>query len=160
MELTEEQRERSRKNRERALEIQRKRREKREKEEKEEAKAKEKNTKKQRTDLTTTSSNSTDDASSTGPLEEFEVGAPEWVTKKEAKSTYCLPEGTLAVCEVKERDNPHHKGWKPMKLYRRSEIRQWAHKRFDSLEGLIEERQKRQAKQLAKDMKAADKIFE
>mmetsp|Transcript_36436 Transcript_36436/g.56561 ORF Transcript_36436/g.56561 Transcript_36436/m.56561 type:complete len:167 (-) Transcript_36436:71-571(-) len=166
MALTEEQRERIRKNRERALEIQRKRR--KEKEDEEKAEAYEKNAKKQKTDLTTAAAagsssngNGTDDASSAaGPLEEFEVGASEWVTKKEAKSTYCLPDGTLAVCECQERENPRHKGWTPMKLYRRSEIRQRAHKRFGGMEGLVEERQKRRAKQLAKDMKDADKLFE
>jgi hypothetical protein len=157
MELTEEQRERSRKNRERALEIQRNKRKIREEEE--EAKAKEKNAKKRKTDLTTGSGTS-DTISSAMPLEDFEVGASEWVSKKEAMSTYCLPEGTLAVCECKERDNPLHKGWKPMKLFRRSEIRQRAHKRFDGMEGLVEERNMRRARKLAKDMKEAEKIFE
>merc|ERR1712106_900543 len=42
-------------------------------------------------------------------LGEFEVGATELVSKKEAKEMYCLPDGTLAVCAVVEKDNPHHK---------------------------------------------------
>ena len=57
---------------------------------------------------------------------------------------YCLPEGTLAVCQFTEKDNPHHKGWTPMKMYSRSEIRKRSRKRFDGLEGLVAERKKRE----------------
>jgi hypothetical protein len=31
-------------------------------------------------------------------LEDFEVGASSLVSKEEAMQTYCLPEGTMAVC--------------------------------------------------------------
>jgi len=93
------------------------------------------------------------------PIEPFEEGASEWVTKKEAMSTYCLSEGTLAVLQVEERDNPHNKLWKPMKLYRRTDVRQWAHKRWDGLQNLHAERERRQTKKLEKDMKDADDIF-
>mmetsp|Transcript_1999 Transcript_1999/g.4594 ORF Transcript_1999/g.4594 Transcript_1999/m.4594 type:complete len:210 (-) Transcript_1999:773-1402(-) len=93
------------------------------------------------------------------PIEPFEEGASEWVTKKEAMSTYCLSEGTLAVLQVEERDNPHNKLWKPMKLYRRTDVRQWAHKRWDGLQNLQAERERRQTKKLEKDMKDADDIF-
>ena len=91
--------------------------------------------------------------------EDWEVGLSEWVSKKEAVSKYCLPEGTLAVCEVSTKDNPHHKGWAPMKLYKRSELRERAYKRFGGKEGLIEERMKREQKRLSKDLKAADNLF-
>ena len=37
--------------------------------------------------------------------EAFEEGASPWVSKAEAKKMYCLPEGTLAVCAVVEKDN-------------------------------------------------------
>jgi DNA-repair protein complementing XP-A cells len=93
------------------------------------------------------------------PIEKFEEGASEWVTKKEAMNIYCLPEGTLAVCEVEERENPHNKLWKPMKLYRRSEIRERAHKRFGGLDGLVAERNMRRERKFAKDMEAAADIF-
>ena len=93
------------------------------------------------------------------PIEPFEEGASEWVTKKEAMSTYCLSEGTLAVLQVEERDNPHNKLWKPMKLYRRTDVRQWAHKRWNGLRGLQAERERRQTKKFEKDMKDADDIF-
>ena len=61
--------------------------------------------------------------------EEWEIGLSEWVSKKEAAAKYCLPEGTLAVCEVSTKDNPRHKGWAPMKLYRRTELRERAYKK-------------------------------
>eukprot|EP00526_Cylindrotheca_closterium_P022509 CAMPEP_0113657480 /NCGR_PEP_ID=MMETSP0017_2-20120614/31074_1 /TAXON_ID=2856 /ORGANISM="Cylindrotheca closterium" /LENGTH=183 /DNA_ID=CAMNT_0000571421 /DNA_START=273 /DNA_END=824 /DNA_ORIENTATION=+ /assembly_acc=CAM_ASM_000147 len=93
-------------------------------------------------------------------LEEFEVGASEWITKSEAMKMYCVPQGTLAVCQVEERPNPHHASWKPMKLYLRSQVRQKGRKRFGGLEGLVEERNKRRQKQLEKDMAKARSIFE
>eukprot|EP00526_Cylindrotheca_closterium_P023939 CAMPEP_0113639318 /NCGR_PEP_ID=MMETSP0017_2-20120614/20625_1 /TAXON_ID=2856 /ORGANISM="Cylindrotheca closterium" /LENGTH=187 /DNA_ID=CAMNT_0000550523 /DNA_START=468 /DNA_END=1031 /DNA_ORIENTATION=+ /assembly_acc=CAM_ASM_000147 len=93
-------------------------------------------------------------------LEEFEVGASEWITKSEAMKIYCVPQGTLAVCQVEERPNPHHASWKPMKLYLRSQVRQKGRKRFGGLEGLVEERNKRRQKQLEKDMAKARSIFE
>jgi hypothetical protein len=167
MELTEEQRERIRKNRERALAIQKQRKvveQQKQQEQKEQQKKKRAyettneqedplncNNKKPKAALLSLSSE---------PLEDFEVGASEWVTKKEAKGQYCLPDGTLAVCEVQERENPRHKGWTPMKLYCRSEIRERAHKRHGGLEGLIAERKERRGKRLAKDMKEAAKVFE
>ena len=43
------------------------------------------------------------------------------VPKKEAKETYLLPEGTIAVLKFIERDNPHHASWTKVcrGLYRR-----------------------------------------
>lgn len=93
-------------------------------------------------------------------LEEFEVGASEWITKAEAMKMYCVPQGTLAVCQVEERPNPHHASWKPMKLYLRSEVREKGRKRFGGLDGLVEERNQRRKKQLEKDMAKARSIFE
>lgn len=147
MELTEEQRERIRKNRERALQKQRERKERLEKEKQQEkrelvAETKTTSSKKQKVEL-----------------EDFEAGAPEWISKTEAMKMYCVPQGTLAVCEVQERPNPHNQKWKPMKLFKRSEVRERAHKRWEGMEGLIAERTKRQEKQLKKDMEVADSIF-
>merc|ERR1712194_343652 len=67
-------------------------------------------------------------------LEEFEVGATEFVSKKEAKEKYCLPDGTLDVCAFKEKDNPHQKKWTPMKLYKRSEVRMRSRERFGGVD--------------------------
>jgi hypothetical protein len=170
MELTDEQRERIRKNRERALAIQKQRKVLVEKEQQQQQKEQQKEQQKKKRAYENT--NELEDPlnynnkkpkavlSSSEPLEDFEVGASEWVNKTEAKGKYCLPDGTLAVCEVEERDNPRHKGWTPMKLYRRSEIRERAHKRHGGLEGLIAERNERKEKRLAKDMKEASKVFE
>merc|ERR1712161_90738 len=57
------------------------------------------------------------------PLEDFEEGASQYVTKKEAKNMYCLPEGSPAVCTYEEKINPHNSKFTPMKLYNRKEIR-------------------------------------
>lgn len=166
MPLTEEQRERIRKNRERALQLQKERNQQKEKEESD-RKRKQNNTEKESEASKQSPSNKktkkdeeNDETNTTdGPIEQFEEGASEWVTKKEAMNVYCLPEGTLAVCEVEERENPHNKLWKPMKLYRRSEIRERAHKRYGGVDGLIAERTKRRERKFAKDMEAAKNIF-
>ena len=84
-------------------------------------------------------------------LEEFEVGASDLVTKSEAKKMYCLPDGTLEVCGVVEKDNPHRKGWAKMKLYHRSELRKRARKRFGGKDGLIAERKRREEERFQKD---------
>jgi XPA protein C-terminus len=92
--------------------------------------------------------------------EDWEVGLSEWVTKKEAVSMYCLPEGTLVVCETREKENPHRKGWRPMKLYRRAEVRERSYERHGGKEGLVQERNKRVQKKLNKDLDEVDNIFE
>lgn len=173
MVLTEEQRERIRKNRERALQIQKQRREEREKKERKigggenTIEEKQRPFKKQKTtDISiTTTSQSTSTVKedhqyrSDAPLEDFEEGASEWVSKTEAMTMYCLPEGTMAVCSYEEKENPRNPKFKPMKLYKRSEIRYRAHKRHGGLVGLQEERNKRRQQKLEKDMEEARDIF-
>lgn len=92
-------------------------------------------------------------------LEEFEIGASDFVSKQDAMKVYCLPTGTLAVCECIEKPNPRNSSWKPMKLYLRSEIRQRARDRFGGLDGLIKERKKREAKRFEKEMDKAKDFF-
>jgi hypothetical protein len=93
-------------------------------------------------------------------LESFEVGAPAMITKREAMMVYCLPEGTLAVCQCVEKENPHRKGWSAMKLYYRSEIRRRARDRFGGLQGLIAERKSREVKRCINTMKKTKDIFD
>lgn len=161
MVLTEEQKERIRKNRERALQIQKRRREEIKKNERSEkisdqsAEEKEKPVKKQRT--STVKEN--EEFRLEAPLEDFEEEASEWVTKTEAMTVYCLPEGTMAVCSYEEKENPRNPKFKPMKLYKRSEIRYRAHKRHGGLDGLIEERNKRRQRKLEREMEEAREIF-
>lgn len=174
MALTEEQKERIRKNRERALRIKKERMERLAKEEadkKRKWKEREGETlveAKPGNDTTATVSASKRQKVVEAPakkeeeeveLEDFEIGASEWITKSEAMKIYCVPQGTLAVCQVEERPNPHHASWKPMKLYLRSEIRKKARTRFGGLQGLVEERNKRRQKQLDRDMAKARSIF-
>ena len=92
-------------------------------------------------------------------LEEFEVGASELVTKTDAMKIYCLPEGTLAVCQFTEKENPKHKSWKPMKLYYRAEVRRRARERHGGIEGLVAERKKRAEKRFQKDIELANEVF-
>lgn len=166
MELTEEQKERMEKNKARALEIQKRRRlEQAAKEGKSGGNGSESSgtdTKRRRV------SSEGADAKAKGKqpeeeedveLEEFETGVSEFVTKKEAMKMYCLPEGTLAVCTVTEKANPRNKGWTPMKLFNRPEIRRRARERFGGIQGLIEERQQREEKRFQKDLERTKDIF-
>ena len=173
MVLTEEQKERIRKNRERALKIQRERLEEKKKveskskqeieisqQQKEQKIADSSNRKKTPQPTSCASMVTEDQYQCDAPLEDFEEGASEWVTKKEAMTVYCLPEGTMAICSYEEKQNPRNPLFRPMKLYKRSEIRYRARKRFGGLEGLVEERNKRRKRKLERDMEEARNIFE
>ena len=175
MVLTEEQKERIRKNRERALEIQKRRRE--------ELEAKNKGAvssqsqldvsdgsprKKMALDEKGKGSDGGEHGGVVGgeevpeeemELEEFEVGASKHVTKKEAMKMYLIPEGTLTVCKFEEKPNPHNKKFQPMKLYDRAEIRRLSRERFGGLQGLIEERKRRQDKRFQKDLEETKDLF-
>ena len=48
------------------------------------------------------------------------------VTKKEAKETYLLPEGTIAVLKFVERDNPHHSSWTKVRQLESLELKRGA----------------------------------
>lgn len=185
VDLTEDQKERIKKNRERALEIRRQR-----------ALAREKEAKAKATSTTTSATankdpkgygdksgtnncnfniiNNNDDLSSSNnqrssfieqkdeedvELEDFEVGASAYVTKEEASKLYCLPPGTLAICNYIEKDNPRQSKWNKMKLYNRSEIRRRARERFGGLDGLVEERRKRENKRFQKDLDSGQEVF-
>jgi XPA protein C-terminus len=93
------------------------------------------------------------------PMEDFEEGASEFVTRQDAMKLYCLPTGTLDVCQYVERPNPRNSAWKPMRLYHRKEIRQRARRRFGGLAGLVQERQRREDKRLSNDMAKATQLF-
>lgn len=173
MVLTEEQKERIRKNRERALEIQKRRRE--------ELEAKggvspekggincgpagppQKKVQLIQGNQQGGGGNKEDEKETTAEetleLEEFEVGASKYVTKKEAMKMYLLPEGTLAVCKYEEKTNPHNKKFQPMKLYDRAEIRRRSRERFGGLQGLIEERKRREEKRFQKDLDETKDLF-
>ena len=163
MTLTEEQRERIRKNRERALDIKRKRKaeeeERRLKNTAEDAAASPDGKKQKAAGDAARAGLELEDEEDV-VLEDFEVQASAYVTKKEAMKVYCLPEGTLAVCKFVEKENPHRKGWTPMKLYSRAEIRRRARKRFGDLEGLVNERNRRERKRFEKDLEKTESIFE
>uniref|UniRef100_A0A7S2PT66 XPA C-terminal domain-containing protein n=1 Tax=Leptocylindrus danicus TaxID=163516 RepID=A0A7S2PT66_9STRA len=104
--------------------------------------------------------NNNDDVEDDVVLEDFEIGAAPRVTKKEAMSMYCLPEATLQVCSFVTKENPHRKGWSSMKLYDRSEIRRRARARHGGLEGLAAERKKREQKRFEKVLEQTKDVFQ
>ena len=160
MVLTEEQKQKIKENRERALALKKKKAEERAAEKKEELEVA--NATKSNDDEALRDDNKNEDSNDEGDnleLEDFEVGASPWVTKDEAMRKYCLPQGTLAVCSYEERPNPRNKSWTPMRLYKRSEIRRRARERFGGLEGLVEERRKRDKKRFANDMAETRDVF-
>lgn len=156
MALTEEQQERIRLNREKALALQRKRRQ---QENTPQSSALSSASKKLKAGENSHKSKKDTKKEGNIELELFEQGASEYVTKAEAKSMYCLPEGTLAVCQYTEKPNPHRSSWNPIKLYDRAEIRRRARERYGGMEGLIEERTKRQNRKFEKDMKNVEGLL-
>mmetsp|Transcript_49126 Transcript_49126/g.57380 ORF Transcript_49126/g.57380 Transcript_49126/m.57380 type:complete len:190 (+) Transcript_49126:366-935(+) len=92
-------------------------------------------------------------------LEDFEIDAPLTVSKKEAMQVYCLPKGTLAICAHTEKENPHYKSWSAMKLYDRTEVRKRARERFGGLDGLVDERNKRQNRALSRALDDTKDLF-
>lgn len=160
MALTEEQKRKIKENREKALTLKKKRAEERAlAERKELGAAASTKSNDDRTSQGGTKNKDSSDEDDNVELEDFEVGASPWVTKDEAMRKYCLPQGTLAVCSYEERPNPRNKSWTPMRLYKRSEIRRRARERFSGLEGLIEERRRRDKKRFANDMAETKDVF-
>ena len=78
---------------------------------------------------------------------------------QDAMKVYCLPAGTLDVCEFIEKDNPRNQKFSKMKLYLRSEVRRRARERFGGLSGLQEERRKREHKRFERDYEDVNDIF-
>ena len=110
-------------------------------------------------DYNQTTEDSKHDNDDESSIEEFEQNASPYVSQTEAQRTYCLPQGTLAVCSYIEKDNPHKRGWNKMKLYNRSEVRRRARKRCGGKEGLIQEREKRKKKRFEKDVEDMKDVF-
>lgn len=63
------------------------------------------------------------------------------------------------MCDYVEKDNPRNAKFSKMKLYHRKEIRERSRKRFEGLQGLIEERRKRELKRFQKDFDDVNDIF-
>jgi len=93
------------------------------------------------------------------PLEDFEIGASEFVTQTEAQKVYLLPMGTLRVCRYVEKENPRNQQFQPMKLYHRAEIRRRARDRWGGIPGLQRERTRRQDEQFERDLRKTKNIF-
>jgi len=93
------------------------------------------------------------------PLEDFEIGASEFVTQTEAQKVYLLPMGTLRVCRYVEKENPRNRQFQPMKLYHRAEIRRRARDRWGGIPGLQRERTRRQDEQFERDLRKTKNIF-
>ena len=163
-ELTSEQRERIRKNRERALALRRQREQAAYAVAKTEITNSNDNTRTKNQNPSITADcikKDTNDDDDMDSLEDFEIGASDYVTKQQAKNLYCLPEGTLAVCKiVQTKTNPRNPHFGSMKLYDRTEIRKRAHQRHGGKRGLQQERQRRQEALLEKDLQDTKNIFQ
>lgn len=77
------------------------------------------------------------------------------MNKTSATATFLLPDDTFRHLKFKATDNPHRKGWAEMKLYLRRHLRIEAEQRFGGAEKLTQERQRRDAKKLHRDLASA-----
>jgi DNA-repair protein complementing XP-A cells len=93
-------------------------------------------------------------------LENFEIDASPYVTRQHAMDIYCLPQSTLNVCSFIEKENPMQRKWNKMKLYHRSEIRRHARERFGGLDNLVKERNRRTTKRDRKDLECGYEVFQ
>lgn len=159
--LTKEQHDRIKQNRERALAIRKRKEE--EKRLMEEAPNQTKEEMTNKTSMSTSNGTQSNSGKSSDEisheLEDFEIDASPFVSKQEAMKKYCIPQGTLDVCDYVEKDNPRNAKFSKMKLYHRKEIRERSRKRFEGLQGLIEERRKRELKRFQKDFDDVNDIF-
>ncbi|CAM9465963.1 unnamed protein product [Ectocarpus sp. 12 AP-2014] len=83
----------------------------------------------------------------------------QYVSTKDVKDTYLLPQGTIAVLKFVERDNPHHSSWTKMKLYLRREVVAYSYKRWGSEDGLAAERRRRESLKYDRSLARTQGIF-
>ncbi|CBJ26398.1 conserved unknown protein [Ectocarpus siliculosus] len=83
----------------------------------------------------------------------------QYVSTKDVKDTYLLPQGTIAVLKFVERDNPHHSSWTKMKLYLRREVVAYSYKRWGSEDGLAAERRRRESLKYDRSLARTKGIF-
>ncbi|CAM9330305.1 unnamed protein product [Ectocarpus sp. 12 AP-2014] len=83
----------------------------------------------------------------------------QYVSTKDVKDTYLLPQGTTAVLKFVERDNPHHSSWTKMKLYLRREVVGYSYKRWGSEDGLAAERRRRESLKYDRSLARTKGIF-
>jgi hypothetical protein len=76
----------------------------------------------------------------------------ECITKSECVTEYLITEDIIKSMPYMERDNPHNPGWKPMKLYLRKHALEAALNRFGSIESLHQEKKRREAAKLDKNI--------
>ncbi|CAM9136450.1 unnamed protein product [Ectocarpus sp. 4 AP-2014] len=83
----------------------------------------------------------------------------QFVSTKDVKDTYLLPQGTIAVLKFVERDNPHHSSWTKMKLFLRREVVAYSYKRWGSEDGLAAERRRRESLKYDRSLARTKGIF-
>ena len=93
-------------------------------------------------------------------LEDFEIGASEYITKEQASKLYCLPIESIELCSHIVKENPKCAKFAAMKLFARKEVRKRARERFGGIDGLKQERLRREQKRLKKDMESCENVFE
>jgi DNA-repair protein complementing XP-A cells len=81
------------------------------------------------------------------------------ISRGECISAYLIPEDSLKVLKFMNKDNPHHVGWTPMKLYLRKHAVELALRRFGTLEALEDEKKKREAAKFERSLVKTDDIL-
>lgn len=81
------------------------------------------------------------------------------ISRSECMATYLISEESMKVLKFMSKDNPHHPGWTPMKLYLRKHVMAMAVERFGSLEALELERKKRESSKFERNLTKTDDIL-
>lgn len=81
------------------------------------------------------------------------------IARGECISAYLIPEDSLKVLKFMNKENPHHVGWTPMKLYLRKHVVELALRRFGTLQALEDEKKKREAAKFERSLVKTDDIL-
>ena len=81
------------------------------------------------------------------------------ITKSDAVKSYLVTDDAMSTLKFKTRDNPHHAGWTPMKLYLRNHVRELCIKRFGSLAKLDEVKRQRETLRFEKNLNSTNDIL-
>lgn len=81
------------------------------------------------------------------------------ISRAECMSQYLLPEDTVKCMKSQKKNNPHHAGWTPMRLYLRKHAINLSIQRFGSVEALEVEKKKRSTAKFEKTLKETENIL-
>lgn len=81
------------------------------------------------------------------------------ISRTEGTASFLVPEDSIRTLKYMTKENPHHPGWTPMKLYLRKHILQLSLERFGSLAALDLEKKKRDAAKFERNLHKTDDIL-